>query len=425
MRMTKTVSAGAVAGLCLAGPAAAPLQDPIDHGTTTTEQVRAPRALPSGQALLDLVNRVKPAVVMVVMTNEAGGEVASSTGVMLEGGLVLAPRDVVAKGAAGRIALSNDQVLVIDAVAAEDEASGLAILSFVMPPHLDQSVIETAPLSTDEGVDGDAILAVSSPLGRQNYAATPGELVVSPESDTERMLDFNLNLPARSNGSPVIDTEGEVVGVAVEKADKSYEIQPAHVIIDLAVEAAESERVPLATFHEEHAPAAASNREVEGAANVEATIVKRPDGSTLVDDEFIMRGSGTDDDPYRITWDQLISAARFFEPRAGRNDLPQRITMLDGKWVELSGYLAFPLGSEESDEMLLMLNQWDGCCIGVPPTPYDAIEVTLVAPFRGEGGVNIFNYGSVRGLFDVDPYVANGWLIGLYLMNDATIALDD
>ena len=31
----------------------------------------------------------------------------------------------------------------------------------------------------------------------------------------------------------------------------------------------------------------------------------------------------------------------------------------------------------EVNEALVMLNQWDGCCIGVPPTPYDAVEVRL------------------------------------------------
>jgi hypothetical protein len=145
----------------------------------------------------------------------------------------------------------------------------------------------------------------------------------------------------------------------------------------------------------------------------------------LVDGEFIVRGNGTESDPYRMTWDHLISAARDYEPRAGRTQLPERITMLDGKWVELTGYLAFPLGAEESDELLLMLNQWDGCCIGVPPTPYDAVEVTLVAPYKGEAGINIFNYGTVHGRLEVDPYVTNGWLIGLYLMEEATLSFDD
>jgi len=398
----------------------------LTEEATAPEQARAPRQLPTGPALLDFVNDVKPAVVMVIMTNAAGGEVASSTGVMLEGGLVLVPRDVVLKGPTGRVMLFNDQSLIIDAVAAEDEESGLVLVSFEMPPHLDQSVIETAKIAIDIGVAGDELLAVSSPLGRMNYAATPGKAVYATgRGDSDRDVIAEVNLPARSNGSPVVNAEGEVVAVAVERPDKKYNILPTHHIVNLAVEAAETEPTPLAEFHEEHAPVAASNDDVAQPENLEATIAKRPDGSTLVDGEFIVRGNGSEDDPYRVTWDLLISAARQYEPRAGRTQLPQRITMLHGKWVELTGYLAFPLGAEESDELLLMLNQWDGCCIGVPPTPYDAVEVTLVAPYKGEAGINIFNYGTVHGRLEVDPYVTNGWLIGLYLMESATLSFDD
>lgn len=410
-----------VAAASIALPVAS--QDSAES-TPQSQETRAPLRLPAGQALLDFVNGVKPAVVMVIITNEAGGEVASSTGVMLEGGLVLAPRDVARSGPAGRIMLFNDQSLTINAVAAEDEETGLALLSFDMPIHLDQSMMDSVTIATEQLFAGDEVLAVSSPLGRQNYAVTPGR-VIAPFAVAAEEDSFEITLPLRSNGSPLINARGEVVAVAVEGDDGTYDTVPAADVIALAVEAAESESVLLAKFHELNAPAPGAPGAEGDALKLEATIEKRPDGSSLVDGEFIIRGAGTESDPYRLTWDLLISAARAYEPRAGRNELPERITMLDGKWVELTGYLAFPLGAEESDELLLMLNQWDGCCIGVPPTPYDAVEVTLVAPYKGEAGINIFNYGTVHGLFEVDPYVTNGWLIGLYLLENATLSLDD
>ena len=409
-------------GLILAWPGGATELGRAQDSQTQAGQSREPRRLPAGQALLDFVNRVKPAVVMVIMTNEAGGEVASATGVMLDGGFVLVPRDVAIRGPKGRIMLSNEQALEIETVAAASDETGLAHFSFVMPPHLDQSVLEVAALATEERSAGDEVLAVSSPLGRLNYAATPGRIVAGA-GDAASTVE--LSLPPRSNGSPVVNALGEVVGMAIEREAGQYAIVPSNEIISLAVEAAESDRIPLATFHEAHAPASASEATEREAEKLEATIEKRPDGSMLVDREFIIRGSGSKENPYRITWDLLISAARQYEPRAGRTQLPERITMLDGKWVELPGYLAFPLVEEASDELLLMLNQWDGCCIGVPPTPYDAVEVTLVAPYKGEAGINIFNYGTVHGRLEVDPYVTNGWLIGLYLMEEATLSFDE
>ena len=74
-------------------------------------------------------------------------------------------------------------------------------------------------------------------------------------------------------------------------------------------------------------------------------------------------------------------------------------------------------------EMLLMLNQWDGCCIGIPPTPYDAIEVRLTAPPRNRQQRMAY-YGSVTGRLSVEPYLIDSWLVGLYLMDDALFEMD-
>lgn len=155
------------------------------------------------------------------------------------------------------------------------------------------------------------------------------------------------------------------------------------------------------------------------AANQTHSVVKQDDGTTLVDNRFIMKGSGTKADPYRITWEQLISADEVYQPRLGRKVLPERVKMLDGKWVRMSGYIAFPIMATSQDEMLLMLNQWDGCCIGVPPTPFDAVEVKLNAAAKGE--TRLRATGTVQGILRVDPYLVKDWLVSLYLMDNADL----
>jgi hypothetical protein len=67
-----------------------------------------------------------------------------------------------------------------------------------------------------------------------------------------------------------------------------------------------------------------------------------------------------------------------------------------------------------------MLNQWDGCCIGVPPTPYDAIEVRLASEIRGWTKHTI-NFGSIEGILRVEPYLVENWLVGLYLIEDGKL----
>ncbi|MFN7022491.1 MAG: hypothetical protein ACK4WH_14340 [Phycisphaerales bacterium] len=154
-----------------------------------------------------------------------------------------------------------------------------------------------------------------------------------------------------------------------------------------------------------------------------AKLVERPDGSVLVDDKYIIKGKGTESDPFVVTWEMLVSAKETYQPRLGRKVIPERLQMISGKWVRISGFIAFPLMAQSQDEMLMMLNQWDGCCIGVPPEPYDAIEVKLKTAVLGDDRMRVS--GSVKGILRVDPYLIKDWLVSLYLMDDAELFKDE
>lgn len=148
-------------------------------------------------------------------------------------------------------------------------------------------------------------------------------------------------------------------------------------------------------------------------------IEPQADGSVLVEGRYKMSGEGTREKPYVIAWDHLASAQDDYAPKDGKTEIPPRIKMLDGKWVRVTGYVAFPLMVQSADELLSMMNQWDGCCIGIPPTPYDAVEVRLVTPVSGRD--RLTNFGVVQGKFRVEPHTVGGWLVGLYLMDSATL----
>ena len=163
--------------------------------------------------------------------------------------------------------------------------------------------------------------------------------------------------------------------------------------------------------------------EIAPVANAEllpSKFIKLADGSISVDDAWTIRGEGTEAAPYEVSWEFLSSAQEEYMPRLGEKKLPARIAFLSGKRVRIAGYLAFPLVAPTASECLLMLNQWDGCCIGVPPTPYDAVEVKLSAELKGWKRHTI-NFGSVEGTFKVEPYLVENWLVGLYLFENATL----
>jgi hypothetical protein len=154
-----------------------------------------------------------------------------------------------------------------------------------------------------------------------------------------------------------------------------------------------------------------------------STFVRLPDGSISVDDAWTIKGDGTNESPYEVSWEFLASAQDTYVPRLSENKIPARIAFLSGKRVRISGYLAFPLVAQTSGECLIMLNQWDGCCIGIPPTPYDAVEVKLAESISG-WKKHTFNFGSIEGIFTVEPYLVENWLVGLYMLRDATLKRD-
>ena len=163
---------------------------------------------------------------------------------------------------------------------------------------------------------------------------------------------------------------------------------------------------------------------IHDAKVVPGNIVPKKDAKTgemllYADGKYEIRGLGTPESPYRVSWECLASASESYMQRLHENEIPQRIALLHGKVLEIDGYQAFPLMVSETKELIVMLNQWDGCCIGVPPTPYDAVEVKLLEPAKRGGRHAAFNFGGVRGTFRVDPYLVENWLVGLYILEGA------
>lgn len=163
---------------------------------------------------------------------------------------------------------------------------------------------------------------------------------------------------------------------------------------------------------------------IHDAKVVPGNIVPKKDAKTgemllYADGKYEIRGLGTPESPYRVSWECLASASESYMPRLQEREIPQRIALLHGKVLEIDGYQAFPLMVSETKELIVMLNQWDGCCIGVPPTPYDAVEVKLLEPAKRGGRHAAFNFGGVRGTFRVDPYLVENWLVGLYILEGA------
>jgi len=149
-------------------------------------------------------------------------------------------------------------------------------------------------------------------------------------------------------------------------------------------------------------------------------VVRRIDERTLeLDGRFRFTGNGRPDDPYRISWELLTSAGATMDPARNALTPPPWVRLLDGTSIEISGYYSTAVRVAVARNLLLTLNRWDGCCIGLPPTPFDAIDMTMATPVPMQG-LHLFRFGTFRGRLVVEPFATGGFLLGLYRLEDTT-----
>lgn len=181
-----------------------------------------------------------------------------------------------------------------------------------------------------------------------------------------------------------------------------------------------SEDAAVASDAAEAADAVVADETATADAAGEAADAEGAEGALMLNDRYRVTGEGTAESPYQIDFDMLVAVEQDYAPKEeGKKEIPEWINALNGKHVNITGFVAFPFLAATANECMVMLNQWDGCCIGVPPTPYDAVEVQFAEPLDLNRGIP--NYGTLSGVFRTDPYLVNGWLIGLYVMDDAKI----
>lgn len=148
-------------------------------------------------------------------------------------------------------------------------------------------------------------------------------------------------------------------------------------------------------------------------AEATETIRRVDTRSVVLAGRFEVIGNGTERDPYRVKWDVLATANEGMAPDGSQLVPPPWIAAIDGSWIEIAGYVSTPVVAETTSEVLFTKNRWDGCCIGIPPTPFDSIEVRLAQPLAFSDK-HALRFGVLRGRLSVSPWVLAGVVLGVY-----------
>jgi len=157
-----------------------------------------------------LAKKARPAVMLLVVSDATGKEIATGTGFLVSSDGKLITNFHVIEGAASAVAKAeNGGLFPVEGVLASDPKNDLVLLKIKAK---DQPFLT---LGDSEKIEvGTRIAVIGSPLGLEG---TLSEGIVSARRvlmGEQRLFQFTAPVLAGSSGSPVLNATGDIIGVA-------------------------------------------------------------------------------------------------------------------------------------------------------------------------------------------------------------------
>jgi tetratricopeptide (TPR) repeat protein len=170
-------------------------------------------ALPNVHAqdlLPELVRRIKPSAVAVETFDARGEKLSRGSGFFIDSDRVVTNRHVIENAYRAEIHSYTGNVYPVKGVLAVDAEGDIVLLRVEAPPHL------VRPLSLDRTSpqEGESVVVIGNPFGLEG-SVTNG--IVSAVRDIPtfgRIIQITAPISPGSSGSPVVNMQGQVIGVA-------------------------------------------------------------------------------------------------------------------------------------------------------------------------------------------------------------------
>src|SRR6266581_3447410 len=165
---------------------------------------------PSQDQLPDLVRRIKPSAVAIETFDARGEKVSRGSGFFIDLDRVVTNRHVIEGAYRAEVHLNSGNTYQVKSVIAVDAEGDLALLKVDAPPNL------VRPLSLDRTSpqEGESVVVIGNPFGLEG-SVTNG--IVSAVRDIPgfgRIIQITAPISPGSSGSPVVNMQGQVIGVA-------------------------------------------------------------------------------------------------------------------------------------------------------------------------------------------------------------------
>ena len=164
----------------------------------------------SQDQLPDLVRRIKPSAVAIETFDARGEKLSRGSGFFIDVDRIVTNRHVIEGAYRAEVHLNSGYAYQVRSVAAVDAEGDLALLKIDAPSNL------VRPLSLDRTSpqEGESVVVIGNPFGLEG-SVTNG--IVSAVRDIPgfgRIIQITAPISPGSSGSPVVNMQGQVIGVA-------------------------------------------------------------------------------------------------------------------------------------------------------------------------------------------------------------------
>src|SRR5690349_23044639 len=160
--------------------------------------------------LPELVRRIKPSAVAIETFDSHGEKLSRGSGFFIETDRIVTNRHVLEGAYNAEVHSSTGAVFPVKGVLAVDAEGDLAVLK-IDPPT---PAVRPLPLDKTSPQEGESVVVIGNPLGLEG-SVTNG--IVSAVRDIPtfgRIIQITAAISAGSSGSPVVNMQGQVIGIA-------------------------------------------------------------------------------------------------------------------------------------------------------------------------------------------------------------------
>ena len=169
-----------------------------------------PLQIAAQEYLPELVRRIKPSAVAIETYDARGEKLSRGSGFFIDVDRVVTNRHVIEGAHRAEVHTSAGATFPVKGVLAVDAEGDIALLKVDAPPAL----IRPLPLDRTSPQEGESVVVIGNPFGLEG-SVTNG--IVSAVRDIPtfgRIIQITAPISPGSSGSPVVNMQGQVVGVA-------------------------------------------------------------------------------------------------------------------------------------------------------------------------------------------------------------------